>query len=91
MLHLLKIVIRVTLLQIKELLESIFLFDVDIEKAKQANPQLNNPSNYSEQTNRSLGYIADGMDFKRVVRKTNAKRYYKDNIKKILIRLGLKK
>lgn len=77
----------------KKILEAsnIDLFDVDLDKAKSSNPQLVHPMKKTAKRNELLDCLAKGVSFKKAIRKCFVKRYYKDMIKTMLIKIGIMK
>lgn len=75
----------------KSLLEcaNIELMDVDLKIAKEKNHQLNHPMEKPPEYDKFMNGLAKGIDYNAMIRKSFSKRYYKDLIKRILIKLGI--
>lgn len=75
----------------EELLKLIksFLYPVSLEKAVQFNRQLRMPSKKPQERKRFLAYYFKTRSFKKAIKMCSPKFYYKQRIKKILIKLHI--
>ena len=73
----------------KAFLIKSFLYPVSLEKAVQFNRQLRMPSKKPQERKRFLAYYFKTRSFKKAIKMCSPKFYYKQRIKKILIKFHI--